>query len=104
MAYQPKTLYLTHYSAVKPSVRMIAGLHEQIDDLVLLTQQAAEQSDGLGIEFGNKLKKSCENYLVTRCCNELDNVSEELARKWLRLDAELNAQGLAFWWQHKRVA
>ena len=104
MAYQPKTLYLTHYSALKPSARMIAGLHEQIDDLVLLTQQVAEQSDGLGIEFENKLKESCENYLVTRCCNELDNVSEEVARKWLRLDAELNAQGLAFWWQHKRVA
>lgn len=100
MEFRPKTLYLTHYSAVKPSNRIIAGLHEQIDDLVLLTQQAAQQGD----KFEAVLKQSCEDYLVTRCCNELDNISEHLARRWLKLDAELNAQGLAFWWQYKRAA
>jgi len=41
MAHQPETLYLTHYSAVTPTAKIIAGLHEQIDDLVMLTEQAS---------------------------------------------------------------
>ncbi len=100
MAFAPKTLYLTHYSKVTPTARMIAGLHEQIDDLVMLTEQAFENSD----TAEKKLKQSVEDYLVNRCCNELKDLSEDVARQWLTLDAQLNAQGLAFWWQHKRTA
>jgi len=100
MAHAPNTLYLTHYSAITPSARMIAGLHEQIDDYVMLTQKAAD----LGEDFEASLAKELNEYLVRRCLNEISGINEETARHWIKLDADLNAQGLVFWWQHKREA
>lgn len=100
MAHQPETLYLTHYSAVTPSSRIIASLHEQIDDLVMLTEKASEAGD----QFETKLTDSVNEYLVRRCLNELPELDEDTVRHWIKLDADLNAQGLAFWWQHKRAA
>ena len=79
---------------------MIAGLHEQIDDFVMLTQQAADNTDN----FEAELSKRITDYLVRRCVNEIEGISEQTAHHWLKLDANLNAQGLAFWWQHKRAA
>lgn len=99
MSYQPDYLYYTHYSALKPDAQNIAGLHEQIDDYVMLTQQAAETA---GEAFEKTLSKELYEYLVRRAGNELNSVSEEVIRHWLKLDAGLNAQGLAFWWQHRR--
>ncbi len=99
MSYTPATLYLTHYSSVTPSVKIIAGLHEQIDDYVRLTEKAS----AAGEQFEAVLSKELNDYLVRRCMNELSDVSEETARRWLKLDAGLNAQGLAFWWTHKRA-
>ncbi len=104
MSYSPNTLYLTHYSALTPSSRIIAGLHEQIDDYVMLTQKAADSGEGSGEEFEENLSNELTNYLVRRCLNEITGIDESLARKWITLDAGLNAQGLAFWWQHKRSA
>ena len=94
MRYKPTVLYPTHFSAVKPSTQNIAGLHEQIDDFVMLTKQCSEATD-----FSTVLSDQILNYLVTRCLNELSNIDEEVARDWLKLDAQLNAQGLICWWQ-----
>ncbi|MEM7360902.1 MAG: MBL fold metallo-hydrolase [Pseudomonadota bacterium] len=99
MSYKPDTLYYTHYSTLKPNAQNIAGLHEQIDDYVMLTQQAAETP---GDAFEESLGKELYEYLVRRAMNELESVSEDVIRHWLKLDAGLNAQGLAFWWQHRR--
>lgn len=98
MSYQPVTAYLTHYSALKPSTRIIAGLHEQIDDFVMLTDKAADSPD----DFSDVLEHELTEYLVRRCLNEVDGISEKTARKWINIDAKLNAQGLAFWHQHRR--
>ncbi|MBL4672216.1 MAG: MBL fold metallo-hydrolase [Arenicella sp.] len=100
MSYNPSTLYLTHYSSVTPSVKIIAGLHEQIDDYVMLTQKAADSGD----QFETVLARELNQYLVRRCLNEIDSIDETTARHWIKLDADLNAQGLVFWWQHKRSA
>ena len=99
MSYQPETLYLTHYSALKPNMRIVAGLHEQIDDLVMLVDKAADSDD----DFEQTLERDVTNYLVRRCLNEIDTVTEDVAREWITLDAKLNAQGLAFWHQHRRT-
>jgi len=101
MSIAPDTLYLTHYSAIKPNVQMIAGLHEQIDDYVMLTQQAADSDAG---ELEANLASTLRDYLIRRCQNELPELSRDTINKWVGLDADLNAQGLAFWWQHKRAA
>lgn len=103
MDYQPDTLYLTHYSALKPTATMIAGLHEQIDDFVMLTQQAAE-AESEQAEFEAALSTSIQQYLIRRCANQIPELAQDSIEKWFGLDAQLNAQGLAFWWQHKRKA
>ena len=97
-SYQADTLYLTHYSAIKPSARIIAGLHEQIDDYVMLTQKSADA----GEQFEAILTNELTHYLVRRCMNEISGISEATAMHWIKLDATLNAQGLVFWWQNKR--
>lgn len=98
MSYNPQTLYLTHYSALTPNSRIIAGLHEQIDDFVMLTDKAADSGDDLLATLEHEIVE----YLVRRCLNEVDGVNEKTAREWISLDAKLNAQGLAFWHEHRR--
>jgi glyoxylase-like metal-dependent hydrolase (beta-lactamase superfamily II) len=100
MRLRPDVLYLTHYSAVRPTSRNIAGLHEQIEDFIGLTAQAAEL-DG---DLQANLTTSLTEYAVQRALNELDGIDETSVRQWIKLDAELNAQGLAFWWNHRRQA
>lgn len=97
MSHNPAVLYTTHYSAVSPSVTNIASLHEQIDDLVLLTEKHSQSEN-----FEADLAQDVFQYLVQRCMNELPTLAEDTVNDWLRLDAELNAQGLAFWWQYRR--
>lgn len=102
MAYQPDWLYYTHYSALQPSTRNIAGLHEQIDDFVRITENAAQQVAANDLE--QRISEDLFNYLVQRAKNELETVELATIEHWVKLDAELDAQGLAFWWQHKRNA
>jgi len=97
MSRAPEMLYLTHYSATKPNPQMIAGLHEQIDDFVMLTERAAESDAPLE----ETITRAITEYLVRRCSNELEDIKEETITKWVKLDADLNAQGLAFWWRRK---
>ena len=98
MSYEPETLYLTHYSSLTPSAKIVAGLHEQIEDYVSLTEQAA----GAGEKMASVLSKNLTEYCTRRCLNELQNFDEQTARDWVHMDAKLNAQGLAFWWQNRR--
>ena len=106
MSYKPEWLYYTHYSSLQPSAQNIAGLHEQIEDYVMLTQQVAEtsldDSENAGQVFEQKLGDELFRYLVQRARNELTKVSHETIEHWVTLDAGLNAQGLAFWWKYRR--
>lgn len=106
MSLQPEYLYYTHYSALKPSLQNIAGLHEQIDDYVLLTQQAAEQIGEITADNSDQFEKTISallfDYLLRRAKNELSSIDEDTIKNWIKLDAQLNSQGLAFWWQYKR--
>ena len=98
MNYQPETVYLTHYSALKPTARIVAGLHEQIDDFVMLTDKAADS----GNNFSETLERELTEYLIRRCLNEIEGIEESIAREWIELDAKLNAQGLVFWHENRR--
>lgn len=99
MSYAPDWLYYTHYSALKPNSKIIAGLHEQIDDYVRLTQTVAERGPE---DFAKELGQELFAYLAQRAKNELSTVSDEIIEHWVKMDAVLDAQGLAFWWQHRR--
>ena len=100
MAYEPQHLYPTHYGRIPPDISAVAALHEQIDDLVLLTEQIASTVDAEQLEV--QLVPAVIDYLHQRCKNVLPNIEQQSLETWINLDAELSAQGLAFWYQHRR--
>jgi glyoxylase-like metal-dependent hydrolase (beta-lactamase superfamily II) len=99
MALQPDYLFCTHYSLLQPSAANIAGLHKQIDDFCMLTEQASAQAE----QFVSELSKRLKDYAVRRARNELETVSTSTIEEWVSLDSSLSAQGLAHWWQHNRA-
>ncbi len=101
MSFNPETLYLTHFGGVHPDETMIAGLHEQIDAMVEITQLAAQRTE-LGPRFESELSAQILQYLLERCHTVFPAASEADLQEWLPFDAELNAQGLAFWWRYRR--
>ena len=100
MSNLPDWLYCTHYSAYQPSTRIIAGLHEQIDDLCRLTEAASQSGEKMTEDLANRIR----DYAITRATNELPSFDQATIAQWVELDSTLNAQGLAFWWQHRRAA
>jgi glyoxylase-like metal-dependent hydrolase (beta-lactamase superfamily II) len=113
MSFQPSVLYLTHYDGVVPTATMIAGLHQKVDDYVVLTEQAAKQVEemddansktNMDAQLEEQITRNMYEYLVRSCKNELPDCPDAVMQEWLSIDAKLNAQGLAFWWQHRRVA
>lgn len=94
MSETPSTLYLTHYGAITPTAYLIAGLHEQIDDFVMLTQQVLDDDID---DKETVLKEKILNYLVQRCLNNGCLLAPELINQVLSMDAKLNAQGLVHW-------
>lgn len=99
MSLDPAILYLTHYSAVCPKPHHISGLHAQIDEFVSLTERCVHDSEKI---FSEQLTAALIEYAVTRCCSEIPELSSDSVTQWLSLDAKLNAQGLVFWWMHRR--
>lgn len=101
MSYQPQTLYLTHYGPIKPNTMMIAELHEQIDDLVMMAQAHIQDTptDKLlnNSELEDQLAHAIRDYWVTRLSNKGTDMDEETIAKFLKMDAQLDAQGLLVW-------
>ncbi|MBX2848197.1 MAG: MBL fold metallo-hydrolase [Acidiferrobacterales bacterium] len=97
ISLNPDWLYLTHYSAVKPTVQNVASLHEQIDNFVLMTEQCSQLSN-----FESALTQQISNYVAQRCVTELPMIDQEVAQDCLQMDSKLSAQGLVYWWQNRR--
>lgn len=103
MSWQPEYLYLTHYSAVRPTARHIEDLHAHIDEFVRLTKHCAEQyADDSESLFADNLAAALTDYMVTICRKEMPRISTETAQQLVQLDSRLSAQGLVFWWNHRR--
>ena len=95
MVYKPDWLYLTHYSALKPRAQNIAGLHEQIDDFVSLTQYCYETFSE-SADFEQQLSQQLLEYLVRRCLNELPSIEEEVVRALAQAGCAIKCAGASF--------
>lgn len=106
MAYAPKQLYLTHFGGITPTANLIANLHQQIDDFVALTENAAEQisPDHLPEKLEQALTASITSYLHDKCAEVLPSIDDATRKLWIDFDAKLDAQGLSFWYQHRRAS
>lgn len=93
LSYQPDAVYLTHYSEVRDVARLGADLHRLLDSYLAL----AESVKDAGEERYQLLLEG----LYTIMDNEAERqgwlLSPEALHELLRVDLELNAQGLVIW-------
>ena len=96
LAYRPECLYLTHYGRVTGVPRLAQLLLAQLDEMVALglalpgdAQRHRALMDGLGAIHLKSLRE------------QGSPLPDERVRELLRLDNELNAQGIAVWLNRK---
>ncbi|MDR2260453.1 MAG: MBL fold metallo-hydrolase [Azoarcus sp.] len=94
LALKPEAMYLTHFSRVDDVERLGADLLRRIDVFVAL----AEAAPGEGKARKNTIHASIERYLLAEAPAE----SREWLRPVLRVDMELDAQGLAHWLEQRQ--
>jgi hydroxyacylglutathione hydrolase len=90
---RPKAVYLTHFSRLDNVEQHGQELLARIDDFVRL----AEEAPGTGIERKNAIRAAIERYLL----DEVNNRNRDQLNHILDVDMDLNAQGLAWWLEHR---
>jgi len=92
LATQPQVMYLTHYGPVRAVARLAADLHARIDRMVALAEAAAAVPDRHGA-----LCAALREYYVSAAQLHGVLLGAAAIAEVLRLDIELNAQGLGVW-------
>ena len=94
MAYDLEVMYLTHYGPVRHPEALVERLRASIQDLAALA--LAEESGPIeGRE--ERIKAAVEDHLVASAQAHATTLTQETIAELLRLDIELNAQGLEVW-------
>ena len=93
LSYQPAALYLTHFSEVREVPRLGADLHRLLDGYLAL----AEQVSGAGEARYSLLLDGLYALMDAEAQRQGWRLSPAALRQLLRLDLELNAQGLVVW-------
>jgi hydroxyacylglutathione hydrolase len=93
LALQPEAMYLSHFSRVGDVPHLGADLLRQIDAFAALTEAAP----GAGIARKDAIHASLVQYLLAEAPPQCRALLEPI----LSEDMELNAQGLAWWLDHR---
>src|SRR5690606_38600056 len=93
MAMQPQAMYLTHYSRDTDVPRLAADLHRLIDAMVAVAQAAR----GDGVARHVEILAGLEQVMREEADRQKWALDEEQTLELLRMDLELNAQGLGVW-------
>lgn len=93
MALEPQAIYLTHYSRVDDVERLAGDLHRLIDTQVAVAQAAR----GEGVARHVEILAGLEQIVREETARQHWALDEEAALALLRMDLELNAQGLGVW-------
>ncbi len=100
LAMQPQAMYLTHYSRVTEVERLGADLHRLIDTMVAVASAAR----GTGVARHVEILAGLEQIMREEAARQNWALSEDETLDLLRMDLELNAQGLGVWLDSQRVA
>lgn len=93
LAMQPQAMYLTHYSRVTDVERLGADLHRLIDTMVAV----AEAARGSGVARHVEILAGLEQIVREEAARQSWALGEDETLELLRMDLELNAQGLGVW-------
>lgn len=98
-AMQPQAMYLTHYSRVTEVERLGADLHRLIDTMVAVASAAR----GTGVARHVEILAGLEQIVREEAARQNWALGEDDTLELLRMDLELNAQGLGVWLDSLRV-
>lgn len=93
LAYKPQAMYLTHYSRVTDVPRLGADLRRLLDAYVAVAQAAR----GEGEQRYNEIRAGLEEIIREEAARQGWSTTMEETLQILKVDLDLNAQGLAFW-------
>ncbi len=99
LAFEPEAMYLTHFSRVTDVVRLGADLHRLIDTHVAVARAA--RGDGVGRHV--EILAGLEQIVREEAERQAWTLPEEEVFELLRMDLELNAQGLGVWLDELRA-
>ena len=99
LAMQPQAMYLTHYSRITEVDRLGADLHRLIDTMVAVAQAAR----GDGVARHVEILAGLEQIMREEAARQNWALNEDETLDLLRMDLELNAQGLGVWLDSQRV-
>ena len=91
MEFKPERVCLTHFSAIKPTHRVVNQLIEGIHFVSNLAKKYAKKTDGESIIY-NKMMEYFLNGL-----NKIGFSNDDFSKKRLELDVQINTQGLIYW-------
>ncbi|QIK37767.1 MBL fold metallo-hydrolase [Caldichromatium japonicum] len=94
MGHQPAAMYLTHYGRINRPAEWVDDLCESIAALAQLALREASQPEA---RREARLKEAVRNHLLAAIRSHGLALAEDEALELLRVDIELNAQGLEVW-------
>ena len=100
MSYQPKAVFLTHYSRVEDLDRLAKEMHAGIDAHVRLAESVKDEA--AGAPRLAKMKEKIHAYLVQRVREHGCTLDQSSVDTWLEMDVDLNAKGLSVWLDRKK--
>ena len=97
MAFEPKQLFLTHYSRVTELDRLACDLHKRIDDFVsLVMRHAADENCTEAVHI------SMYDYFIEEIREHGFTGTDDDIREVVGKDVVLNTMGLEFWLDHRQ--
>ncbi|MCV2217490.1 MBL fold metallo-hydrolase [Thauera sp. Sel9] len=100
LSMQPQAMHLTHYGRVTDVPRLGADLHRLIDAMVAVARAARGDEVARHVE----ILAGLEQVVREEAGRQGWALDEEQTLELLRMDLELNAQGLGIWLDSQRVA
>ena len=95
MEFKPERVCLTHFSAIKPTPKVVNQLIESIHFVSDLAIKYADKNDAKSIIYKNMME-----YFL-KGLDEIGFRNNDFAKKRLSLDIQINTQGLIYW--HKNT-
>ena len=92
MSFQPKAMFLTHFSRVEAQPKLATSLHQQIDELVAIAESLKHHPNR-----HDSISDAIKENLLTRLETHGTLVSKDKCVNLLAVDIELNTQGLEVW-------
>ena len=97
LGFDPRKLFLTHYSQVTDLGRLAEDLHRRIDDFVRLVTQHADDANRTANVY-----ESMYAYFIEELAAHGFAGGEDEVREIVGKDVALNTMGLEFWLDHRK--